>query len=446
MPSYTISVDDGFDSSRSASISSADSLASSNTAASEINAYLGNDGAEPQVDEKYILVTGGLGYIGSHTTLELLKAGYNVIVIDNFSNSYSAVLHRIRILAAKHYAPSGKRMPLLRLHNIDYRNVSALKAVLDLYAESDWTRQPLNGRSLALSKVIGVIHFAAYKAVSESIQYPLRYYANNVSGLVEFCTVLEEYGIKTLVFSSSATVYGTLPSGSQDTLREELCVHKEERYTDDDGSIQSSHAGCNGITNPYGRSKWMCEAILADLCVSDPSWNVVALRYFNPVGCDPSGLLGEEPKGIPNNLVPVVAKVVTGALPALQVFGTDYESKDGTAVRDFIHVTDLAKGHIAALSKATSKGGMKSPFRTFNLGTGSGHTVLDVVHAMESSSGTSVSLKHVGRREGDIGSSVARARRAEEELGWKAEKSLHDAARDVCNFLTLNPEGYEAHR
>lgn len=435
-------MDDSFDSPRSASISSENSLASTNTAASEISAYFGNDGAEPSVDEKYILVTGGLGYIGSHTTLELLKAGYNVIVIDNLSNSYSTVLHRIRILAAKHYALSGKRMPLLRYHNIDYRNISALKAVLDLYADSDWSRQPLNVCSLALSKIIGVIHFAAYKAVSESIQYPLRYYANNVSGLVEFCTVLEDYGIKTLVFSSSATVYGTLPS--QDTLREELCVHREERYTDDDGGIRTTHAGCNGITNPYGRSKWMCEAILADLCVSDPSWNVVALRYFNPVGCDPSGLLGEDPKGIPNNLVPVVAKVVTGGLPALQVFGTDYDSKDGTAVRDFIHVTDLAKGHIAALAKATIKGGMKNTFRTYNLGTGSGHTVLDVVHAMESSSGTSISLKCVGRREGDIGCSVARALRAEEELGWKAERTLHDAARDVCNFLALNPEGYES--
>ena len=399
---------------------------------------------EPQLDGEYILVTGGLGYIGSHTTLELLKAGYNVVVIDNLSNSYSVVLHRIRMLAARHYANSGNRVPLLRFHNIDYRCSSGLKAVLDLYARSDAPAQASAAAAAnASSEITGVIHFAAYKAVSESIRHPLRYYSNNVGGLVDFCAVLEDYGIKRLVFSSSATVYGVVPSRSPSALREELCVHQDMTYAGDDGEEQTTQAGCVGITNPYGRSKWMCEAILADLAASDPSWNLVALRYFNPIGCDPSGLLGEDPKGIPNNLMPVVAKCVTGQLPALQVFGTDYDSKDGTAIRDFIHVTDLARGHIAALAKS-SAGKIPESFRTYNLGTGSGHTVMDVVHAMEGASGNSVALRPAGRREGDIAASVAQARRAHGELGWSAEKTLEDAARDVCNFLAMNPEGYES--
>ncbi|KAI9747839.1 MAG: hypothetical protein M1815_003846 [Lichina confinis] len=419
---------------RSTSSASEASLASTNTAPSEMATPAPAQVDEAHVDGEYILVTGGLGYIGSHTTLELLKAGYNVVVIDNLSNSYSVVLHRIQMLAAKHYASSGKRVPLLRFHNIDYRCSSALKAVLDLYARPD---------ADASSKITGVIHFAAYKAVSESIRHPLRYYSNNVGGLVDFCATLEDYGIKRLVFSSSATVYGIVPSRAPGALREELCVHQDMTYADDNGQEQTTQAGCVGITNPYGRSKWMCEAILADLAASDPSWNLVALRYFNPVGCDPSGLLGEDPKGIPNNLMPVVAKCVTGQLPELQVFGTDYESKDGTAIRDFIHVTDLARGHIAALAKS-SAGKIPESFRTYNLGTGSGHTVMDVVHAMEGASGKSVAVRPVGRREGDIGASVAQARRAHGELGWSAEKTLEDAARDVCNFLAMNPEGYES--
>ena len=202
------------------------------------------------------------------------------------------------------------------------------------------------------SSIKGVIHFAAYKSVSESISNPLKYYANNVAGLIEFCSVLGDFNIKTFIFSSSATVYGTV-ANSGVPLREEYCTHQTESFTDHDGATRTAEGGCSGLTNPYGRSKWMCEAILSDLAQADPDWTILALRYFNPVGCDESGLLGEDPKGIPTNLMPVVVRVMTEVSPELNVFGTDYPTPDGTAVRDFIHVTDLACGHVAALSSAS---------------------------------------------------------------------------------------------
>ncbi|KAL4959725.1 NAD-dependent epimerase/dehydratase family protein [Aspergillus stella-maris] len=378
---------------------------------------------------QYILVTGGLGFIGSHTTLELLKAGYNVIVIDNLSNSFQTVFDRIKQLAQKHHDAQGTELPALHLSAHDYRDTAALKELLDQYqVESRWGSPK--------SKISGVIHFAAYKAVEESIKNPLKYYANNVSGLVDFATTLGEYGIKTFIFSSSATVYGTLATSGL-PLKEELCAHKDEIYHGADGIGQTIRAGSTGITNPYGRTKWMCEAILADLAASDPEWTIVALRYFNPVGCDESGLLGEDPKQTPTNLLPVVVKVMTGEYKELSMFGTDWETEDGTAVRDFIHVTDLARGHIAALDVASERK-LAENFRAFNLGTGRGHSVMEVVNAMESVSSRQIPIKAAPRRSGDVGSCVAVATRSQDELQWKTEKTLTDACGSLCKFLEVS--------
>lgn len=379
--------------------------------------------------ERYILVTGGLGFIGSHTTLELLKTGYNVIVIDNLSNSFEVVFERIKLLAQKYHDEHGTPMPSLRLHARDYRDTSALQDLLQEYRlPSRW--------GTPKSKIAGVIHFAAYKAVEESIRHPLKYYANNVSGLIDFATTLGEFGIKTFIFSSSATVYGTLATSGL-PLKEELCVHKEDVYTNHQGQAQTVQPGCTGITNPYGRTKWICETILADLAASDPEWTIVALRYFNPVGCDSSGLLGEDPRQAPTNLLPVVVKVMTGQYAELQMFGTDWDTTDGTAIRDFIHVTDLARGHIAALSTA-NEGKLAENFRTFNLGTGSGNSVLDVVTTMESVISRPIRRKAADRREGDVGSCVAVVDRSQQELQWKTQKSLKDACEDICNFLNVS--------
>jgi UDP-glucose 4-epimerase len=380
-------------------------------------------------ENQYILVTGGLGFIGSHTTLELLKSGYNVIVIDNLSNSFEVVFDRIKILAQKFHDTHGSKMPSLRLHAHDYRDTSALKDLLQEYRLASRWGTPK-------SKIAGVIHFAAYKAVEESIRHPLKYYANNVSGLIDFASTLGDFGIKTFIFSSSATVYGTLATSGL-PLKEELCVHREEVCIDSNGETQTLQPGCTGITNPYGRTKWICETILADLAASDPEWTIVALRYFNPVGCDSSGLLGEDPRQAPTNLLPVVVKVMTGQYAELQMFGTDWDTTDGTAIRDFIHVTDLARGHIAALSTA-NEGKLAENFRTFNLGTGSGNSVLDVVTTMESVISKPIPRKAADRREGDVGSCVAVVDRSQQELQWKTQKSLKDACEDICNFLDVS--------
>lgn len=377
-------------------------------------------------EDQSILVTGGLGFIGSHTTLELLKANYNVIVIDNLSNSFESVFDRIALLARQFHEKNGSQMPSLRLHAHDYRDTSALRLLLEEYQLPPRWGGPK-------SKIAGVIHFAAYKAVEESIKRPLKYYANNVSGLIDFASTLGDFGIKTFIFSSSATVYGTLATSGL-PLREELCVHKEDVLIDQTGEARVVQPGCTGITNPYGRTKWMCETILADLASSDPEWTIVALRYFNPVGCDSSGLLGEDPRQAPTNLLPVVVKVMTGQYTELQMFGTDWETEDGTAVRDFIHVTDLARGHIAALS-AANEGKLIEDFRTFNLGTGSGHSVMEVVSTMEAVSSKTIARRAADRRPGDVGSCVAVVDRSRKELEWKTEKSLRDACADICNFL-----------
>lgn len=389
----------------------------------------GNSLQDLFLDSQYILVTGGLGFIGSHTSLELLKAGYNVVIIDDLSNSFQTVFDRVQLLAQRHHSSQGTKCPTLQLHDVDYRNVSALRTLLDSHRiASPWSEAER-------SSIIGVIHFAAFKAVEESIRQPLKYYSNNVSGLIDLTSTLGEYGIKNFIFSSSATVYGTVANRGV-PLREEHCVHRPQLFP---GTSTLIEQGCTGITNPYGRTKWMSEAILSDLAFSDPEWTIVALRYFNPIGCDESGLLGEDPKGIPTNLLPVVVKVMTGQYDQLSMFGTDWDTPDGTAVRDFIHVTDLARGHIAALASATS-GGLKESFRTFNLGTGNGNSVADVLEAMESVSQKPIKRQAVGRRAGDVGSCVAMAGRSEEELKWKTEKSLRDACVDICNFLRVREE------
>lgn len=379
--------------------------------------------------DRYILVTGGLGFIGSHTTLELLKANYNVMIIDNLSNSFLSVLERINFLASTYHEQRGTKMPLLRLHSHNFRDQRALRQLLEEYRISSETGRPA-------SKIAGVIHFAAHKAIEESIREPLKYYANNVSGLIDFAAALGEFGIKTFIFSSSATVYGTLAASGL-PLREELCVHKEQVVRDDDEVERIVQPGCTGITNPYGCTKWMCETILADLAASDPEWTIVNLRYFNPIGCDSSGLLGEDPKQVPTNLLPVVVKVITGQYRELKVFGTDWETKDGTAVRDFIHVTDLARGHIAALH-AANDGKLKDNFRTFNLGAGHGHSVMEVISAMEEVSSKHIPVRVTGRRPGDVGSCVAVATRSHKELNWRTEKTLRDACRDICHFLNVS--------
>ena len=378
----------------------------------------------------HILVTGGLGFIGSHTSLELLKAGYNVVIVDDLSNAFRSVFDRIQALADRFYAGRPDQCPSMKLYDINYRDVPAMRRLLEEHAiiNSFGTRPQ--------SRIGGVIHFAAFKAVAESIKQPLKYYSNNVSGLVDFMGLLDEYSIKNFIFSSSATVYGTLADKGE-PLREEHCVHRPESFLGSDGIERRVEQGCTGLTNPYGRTKWVCEAILADLAISDPDWTIVALRYFNPVGCDVSGLLGEDPKGIPSNLLPVVTKVMTGEYQELSMFGNDWNTPDGTAVRDFIHVTDLARGHIAALA-AAKEGSLKESFRTFNLGSGTGHSVMDVVTAMEKASNASIARKTVGRRDGDVGSCVAMADRSANELGWRTEKTLDDACRDICNFLKVS--------
>jgi UDP-glucose 4-epimerase len=383
--------------------------------------------------DNYVLVTGGLGFIGSHTVVELMKDGHNVIIIDDLSNSASDVFDRILKTVHLHFARTGGHCPKARFHNMNYRDLPAMRQLLDSHRLPD--AHPLHAPSERRSRIVGVIHFAAFKAVEESIRQPMRYYHNNIVGLLEFIAVLEEYNIRTFIFSSSAAVYGTLADGSM-RLREEHCVHENEAYVDANGSPKTSQPGYTGITSPYGRTKFFGEAILADLARSDPAWTMVALRYFNPVGCDSEGLLGEDPKGTPSNLLPVVVKVVRGELPVLSIFGDDWDTTDGTAIRDFIHVTDLAKGHAAALVAAQSNH-IPAGFRTFNLGAGKGNSVLEVVHTMEGVFQKPIPTSIVPRRDGDVQCSIAAADRAKTELGWTTKKTLLDACYDTWNYLKL---------
>ncbi|KAL4925213.1 NAD-dependent epimerase/dehydratase family protein [Aspergillus undulatus] len=376
-----------------------------------------------------ILVTGGLGFIGSHTALELLNSGYNIIIVDNLTNSYQHVFDRIILAAKLYHAQAGTQCPKAELCLADYRDIPVMSILL--------SRHSVVTAGQRRSTISGVIHFAAYKEVGESIQHPLKYYQNNVLGLIDFLGLLAEHDIKTFIFSSSASVYGTLSESTttKTRLREEDCVHEREFYIDPATDSQTyAEQGCTGITSPYGRSKFFSEAILSDLCRSDPSWTVVALRYFNPIGCDSSGLLGEDPKESGSNLFPAAVRVLTGEAPKLYIYGTDWDTPDGSPIRDFIHVSDLARGHHAALSAAQA-GRIDGAFRTFNLGTGVGHSVFDVVRALEEASGRYMSVRPVGRKEGDVGCCVAIPERAARELGWRTELSLRDACADVWNYL-----------
>ena len=321
-----------------------------------------------------ILVTGGAGYIGSHTCVELLAAGHNLVVIDNFSNSKPAVLGRVEQI-------SGRQVPFME---VDIRDRGALRDVFRQHA------------------IDAVIHFAGLKAVGESVSQPLRYYDNNISGSIALFEVMAESGVKTLVFSSSATVYGDPHSVP---IREDFPL---------------------SATNPYGRSKLMLEEILRDLSRSDESWKIALLRYFNPVGAHESGIIGEDPNGIPNNLMPYITQVAVGKLPQLSVFGDDYPTPDGTGVRDYIHVVDLARGHLAALEALSDTSGVMA----VNLGTGQGYSVLDVVRAFEKASDRPVPYRIVPRRPGDVAQCYADPTLAKELLGWQAQRGLDEMCRD----------------
>ena len=321
-----------------------------------------------------ILVTGGAGYIGSHTCVELLAAGHNLVVIDNFSNSKPAVLGRVEQI-------SSRQVPFME---VDIRDRGALRDVFRQHA------------------IDAVIHFAGLKAVGESVSQPLRYYDNNISGSIALFEVMAESGVKTLVFSSSATVYGDPHSVP---IREDFPL---------------------SATNPYGRSKLMLEEILRDLSRSDESWKIALLRYFNPVGAHESGIIGEDPNGIPNNLMPYITQVAVGKLPQLSVFGDDYPTPDGTGVRDYIHVVDLARGHLAALEALSGTSGVMA----VNLGTGQGYSVLDVVRAFEKASDRPVPYRIVPRRPGDVAQCYADPTLAKELLGWQAQRGLDEMCRD----------------
>ena len=376
-------------------------------------------------DVDYILVIGGLGFIGSHTTLELLKEGYNVVVVDNMSNSHHSAFTNIQHLAGKFWESKGQACPQLKLHKADYRS-HMMRTILGRYLIQDPALS-----TTRLCHIAGVIHFAAYKSVEESTKKPLQYYQNNLSGLIDLLAVLDDFGIQNFVFSSSATVYGSTLSKGGKPVREEQLVHHEAMNEDNTTPLIP---GVRGLTSPYGRTKYFGEAILADLAHSDPSWRITALRYFNPVGCEPSGTLSEDPRQKPTNLFPVTTQVLKGEAPALQIFGSDWDTCDGTAVRDYIHVVDLARGHLAALAAAESRPAEQA-FRAYNLGTGRGSTVAQVVSSMENATSRSIPVQRTGRRTGDVGFCVASTERAERELGWTTQLSLDDCAADTWRCI-----------
>ncbi|MCI9648447.1 UDP-glucose 4-epimerase GalE [Oscillibacter sp.] len=336
-----------------------------------------------------ILVTGGAGYIGSHTCVELIQAGYEVVVADNLYNSSEEAIRRVEKIV-------GKKIPFVKTELCDMEQVEALFAQ---YPDID-----------------SVMHFAGLKAVGESVSKPLEYYSNNLLSTLYLLQVMREKGVKNFVFSSSATVYGdpaTVP------IREDFPT--------------------GGTTNPYGTTKLFQERILSDYCAADPTLNVALLRYFNPIGAHESGLIGEDPNGIPNNLVPYIAKVAVGQLEKLHVYGDDYPTPDGTGVRDYIHVVDLARGHVAALKKLETKCGLF----ICNLGTGNGYSVLDVLHAYEKACGKTLPYVVAPRRPGDIATCYADPRKAREELGWEAELGIEEMCASSWKWQSMNPGGYK---
>lgn len=331
-----------------------------------------------------VLVTGGAGYIGSHTVAELLNENKEVIVVDNFSNSKPEMLDKIKKITNKDF----------KFYELDYSNKEKMDKV---FAEN---------------KIDSVIHFAGYKAVGESVEKPIEYYTNNVSGTLNLLDVMRKHNVKTIIFSSSATVYGD----PEVVPLTEMCK-------------------IGGTTNPYGSSKLFIEQILKDVYKSDNTWDVCILRYFNPIGSHESGIIGEEPQGRPNNLMPYIVRVASGELEELSIFGNDYNTPDGTGVRDYIHVVDLAKGHIKALEKLEKE---KSGIYIYNLGTGKGYSVLDMVHAFEKTTGQKIKYKITERRAGDIATCYADATKAKEELNWVAEKTLEDMCRDSWNYIKIS--------
>ncbi|MGB4660547.1 MAG: UDP-glucose 4-epimerase GalE [Mobilitalea sp.] len=333
-----------------------------------------------------ILVTGGAGYIASHTNVELLNAGYEVVVVDNLSNSCMESIRRVEKL-------TGKQISFYQADILDKKMMQTI---------------------FSKEKIDTVIHFAGLKAVGESCRIPLKYYKNNLCGTITLLEVMEEYGVKNLVFSSSATVYGapkTVPVTEDFPL---------------------------SVTNPYGRTKLMIEDILQDLYASDSSLNIAILRYFNPIGAHDSGEIGEDPNGIPNNLVPYVAQVATGALDCIKICGIDYDTPDGTGVRDYIHVVDLALGHIKAIEKLNTKPGLV----IYNLGTGIGYSVFDIIHNYEKACGKKLPYEIVGRRPGDAATSYGDPSKAFRELGWKAERGIDKMCEDSYRWQSKNPKGY----
>jgi UDP-glucose 4-epimerase len=333
-----------------------------------------------------VLVTGGAGYIGSHTCVQLLETGYQVIVVDNLVNSHPEVFNRIEKI-------TGQR---------------------PIFVEADISDKDALNRVFEKYPIDSVIHFAGLKAVGESVEKPLLYYKNNISGSLVLFEVMQAHGVKNIVFSSSATVYGdphTVP------IKEDFPL---------------------SVTNPYGQCKLMIENILRDIAHADTDWRVVLLRYFNPVGAHPSGLIGEDPEGIPNNLMPYVAQVAVGKLAKVNVFGGDYPTRDGTGVRDYIHVVDLAAGHLKALEFIEHETGC----HTFNLGTGTGYSVLEIINTFEQVSGKPIPYEIVERRQGDIAECFADPGFSEQVLGWKAQFNLQDMIRDHWNWQHNNPDGY----
>ncbi len=335
--------------------------------------------------DKKILVTGGAGYIASHTEVELLNRGYEVIAFDNMVNSCDESIKRVEKI-------TGKK---IKFYNADMRDREAMEKI---FSENE---------------IDAVIHFAGLKAVGESVSMPLEYYDNNIYGTLVLLEVMKKYGVKKIVFSSSATVYGT----------------PERLPLDEDCSLST--------TNPYGSTKLMLEGIMKDLYISDNSWNIVLLRYFNPVGAHESGLIGEDPKGIPNNLAPFIAKVAAGKLPCINVFGNDYDTPDGTGVRDYIHVVDLALGHVKAIEKMNDSG-----VHIFNLGTGNGYSVLQMIKAFEKACGHSLPYKICPRRPGDIAACYAKVDKAKAELDWEATLGVDEMCASMWKWQSQNPDGY----
>lgn len=334
-----------------------------------------------------ILVTGGSGFIGSHTVVELLEAGREVVVIDNLSNSSPVALRRVEEITGKHVV----------FYQADIRDREAL------------------GKVFAKEKIESCIHFAGLKAVGESVEKPWEYYDNNITGTLTLVDVMRKHHVKNIIFSSSSTVYG-----------------------DPDSVPVTEESPLKKCTNPYGSTKFMLEQILTDIQTADPEWNVVLLRYFNPIGAHKSGRIGENPNGIPNNLMPYITQVAVGKRERLGVFGDDYDTPDGTGVRDYIHVVDLARGHVKALKKIEEKAGLC----IYNLGTGQGYSVLDVVKNFEEASGVKIPYEILPRRAGDIAANYADASKALRELGWKAEYTLKDMCADSWNWQKNNPDGY----